>query len=87
MKLLKYMIKMKKKDDCQHYIGMSKQQIFVEMNSKTNYYMGNKWEYLINTNWLGRKTILILFFRKDIVYKAKIKKTYRKIITQTLYYV
>lgn len=87
MKLLKYMINMKKTDKYQSYIGLSKQQILVKINNRTNYYMANKWEYIININWLGRKTILILFFRKDIVYEARIKKTYRKIISRTLYYV
>ncbi|SMO72276.1 hypothetical protein SAMN06265171_105211 [Chryseobacterium rhizoplanae] len=78
---------MKKKDEYQHYMGMSKLQIFIEMNDQANYYMANKWEYHINTNLFGKKTILILFFRKDIVYKIRIKKTYKKIVPQTLYYV
>jgi hypothetical protein len=76
---------MKKKDEYQHYIGMSKQQMITEMNNQANYYMANRWEYHTSTNWLGKKTILTLFFRNDIVYKIRIKKTYRKVISQTLY--
>ncbi|NML72192.1 hypothetical protein HHL23_20725 [Chryseobacterium sp. RP-3-3] len=62
-------------------IGKSMQQIMAEIGNQFNDYHSNIWNCHIKTNFLGKKTVLILFFEDEKVYKIRVRKTYGKIKT------
>ena len=63
----------------QYLKGKNKKQVKEELGQEFNYYHARIWSYLLKTNWLGRKTVLILHFKDDLVETVKIKKCYAKI--------
>ena len=66
----------------QHYnklIGKNKKEIIEDLGSEFNYFHAEIWTYHIKTNWLGKKTYLLILFKNDVVYKIKTKKSYAKL--------
>lgn len=68
-----------KASDHQHLIGKEKKEIIEELGFDFNYYHSEIWTYHIKTNWIGKKTFLLLRFKGDTVHQVKIKKSYAKI--------
>lgn len=64
----------------QFLIGKNRDQIKDELGEEFNYYPAMIWSYLLKKNWLGRKTVLLLYFKNDLVYKINIRQYYAKII-------
>lgn len=63
----------------QQLIGKSKDMIISELGFEFNYYPSDVWIYLLKTNWIGRKTFLIIFFKEDMVEEILIKNAFRKL--------
>ncbi|WP_034706559.1 hypothetical protein [Chryseobacterium luteum] len=67
------------KNKLQYLAGKSKEEILAEMGQDFNYYPAEVWTYILHINWLGRKTVLYLFFENDTAKEFIIKKHYGKI--------
>lgn len=70
---------MKKENPYQYLIGRDKKQIVHEMGQEFNFYPNNLWTYIVDLNWFGKKTILLLFFENEKVHKVKVKNFYGKV--------
>ncbi|SIS85092.1 hypothetical protein SAMN05421785_103199 [Chryseobacterium gambrini] len=70
-----------KYSDYQHLLGKNKIQLINDFGQEFNYYPDNIWTYIIKTGWMGSKSVLILFFKDDVVSTIKIKTFYGKIKT------
>ena len=78
---------MKKANEYEKYVGRTREQMMLEINDYSNYYLSNMWKWHINTNWLGKKKILCIFFKKDVVFKIRVKKTYGKVMNSKMYFI
>lgn len=67
------------KNKLRHLAGKSKEEILAEMGQDFNYYPAKVWTYILHTTWLGRKTVLYLFFEDKTVKEIVIRKYYGKI--------
>lgn len=63
----------------QDYLGKSRAYMMSTKGNEFNYYLSDIWYYRIKTNWLGKKTFLLILFEKDCVCKIAVKKTYKKL--------
>ncbi len=62
-----------------HYLlGKDRKQVMDELGDEFNFYPSEVWKYILDRNWLGGKTILILYFKDNKVVELKIKKYYGK---------
>src|ERR1700750_1200698 len=66
-------------EDCQHYLGMSRQQLVMKLDTPLKYYLSNRWEFHLKTNRIGQKTILVIHFKNNQVCKIRTKKTFGKL--------
>ncbi|HCA08930.1 MAG TPA: hypothetical protein DEO71_17285 [Chryseobacterium sp.] len=60
-------------------IGMTKNELLNTMGDDFNFYPDAVWIYLLDKNFLGRKTFLIVRFDQNIIVKTEIKKAYGNI--------
>lgn len=60
-------------------IGTTKKDLVSKMGDEFNFYPDNIWIYLLDKNFMGRKTFLIVSFEKEIIIDVKIKKTFGNI--------
>lgn len=67
------------KNKLQYLKGKSKQEILAEMGQDFNYYPAMVWTYTLHVSWLGRKTVLYLFFEDNAVKDIVIRKYYGKV--------
>lgn len=66
-------------NDFKHLLGKSKTEVLEQFGQEFNYYPSEIWTYILQTNFWGRKTVLIVFFENEIVKRILIKKCYGKI--------
>ena len=67
------------KNDFQHLLDKNKAEVLAELGQEFNFFPSYKWTYILNTNYFGRKTVLLIFFENEIVKSFKIKKYFGKI--------
>jgi len=48
------------------FVGRKKQDVLSEMGNRFTHYPGRLWAYHLKNDWLGRKSILVLFFENDV---------------------
>ncbi|MXS72089.1 hypothetical protein GSF70_12765 [Flavobacteriaceae bacterium W22] len=65
--------------DYQYLIGKDKKEIIEELGSDFNYYHSKIWSYHLKTNWIGKKTFLLILFKEETAHQIKIKKSYAKL--------
>lgn len=70
---------MKEKKYYNYLIGKDKSQVKHELGQEFNYFPSDVWTYHLKTNWLGKKTYLILYFKEEIIMMIKIISSYGKI--------
>lgn len=61
-----------------YLIGCSKKEIIRLLGDGFNFYHNEVWTYELYKTWWGKKTILVVFFQNDTVYKKSIIKKYGK---------
>jgi hypothetical protein len=59
-----------------HLLGMEKVKIKDAIGQEFNYYSFDIWTYLLDTNWFGRKTYLVIIFKDDIVVDVQINRRF-----------
>ena len=60
----------------QKLIGKTKKEIIADLGFEFNHYPSDVWTYLVKTNWLGMKKILMIYFQDNIVTDIKMKKSF-----------
>jgi len=56
-------------------LGKTKEEISkIWVNNELNYYPASAWTYILKTNWLGKKTFLVIYFENDVVVQTEIRK-------------
>lgn len=58
-------------------LNKTKEEIYSEFGFEFNHYPSNVWSYILKTNWMGMKTILIFYFENGKVKTVKTEKTFR----------
>lgn len=64
--------------DYEKLVGKSKEEIIFELGFEFNYYPSDTWTYNIKKNWIGYKTILIIYFNEGIVKELIMVKTFKR---------
>ena len=64
-------------NELQSLINKTKEEIYSEFGFEFNHYPSNVWSYILKTNWMGMKTILIFCFENGKVKTVKTEKTFR----------
>lgn len=65
-------------NDSDFLVGCSKKDVIRELGDGFNFYHDTVWTYELYRTWWGRRTILVLLFQEDIVFKKSIIKKYGK---------
>lgn len=68
-----------KMNEFQNLIGLCKKEIVLEFGSEFNHYPADEWTYYLNSNWIGMKTYLIIYFSNEIVENVKTVKQFGRI--------
>ena len=61
-----------------HLIGKEKKEVLEELGQQFNYYHNDIWTYHIHTSWIGRKSILVIYFSGETVSRIGIIKYFGK---------
>ena len=61
-------------------LGKTKKEVLAILGDGFNFYPDNVWTYELGKNWLGKKSVLVVSFKDDILKSKVIKTTYRKCI-------
>lgn len=69
---------MKKNNPHSELIGLTKKELILRFGDEFNFYPDDLWIYLINKNFLGKKTFLVVLFKDNMVINVNITKTYGK---------
>lgn len=64
------------KKDYLYLIGKTRQEVIADLGFEYNYHHASFWTYHLKTNWLWRKTFLIIYFKDDVVKHIAIEKIY-----------
>lgn len=65
-----------KKQDYQHLVGRSKNEIMEEMGDEFNFPPLDLWTYLLKRTWYGEKKVLVIVFENNRAVKVTIKRMY-----------
>lgn len=57
-------------------IGLTKKDLIEKIGDEFNFYPDTIWIYLLNKNFFGRKTYLVIRFDDETVKHVTVKKTY-----------
>ncbi|MDV3789182.1 hypothetical protein CMU16_17405 [Elizabethkingia anophelis] len=70
---------MVKSYDYKELKGMNKRSILNTLGEGFNFYPSDVWIYDISRSWWGRKTVLFLVFRDDLLENAELRHYYFKL--------
>lgn len=62
--------------DYKKLVGMTKNEILLELGDHFNFFQADVWSYVLKNNWFGMKTVLFIFFENEKVTFVKIKKAF-----------
>ncbi|PWN61691.1 hypothetical protein C1634_010455 [Chryseobacterium viscerum] len=68
-----------KGNEFQNLIGLCKKEIVLGFGSEFNHYPADVWTYYLNSNCIGMKTYLIIYFNNEIVDSVKMVKRFGRI--------
>lgn len=57
-------------------IGLNKKEIISEMGEGYNFYPDNVWTYDIKRNFIGMRTVLIIFFWNEVAFYVEKKRKF-----------